>query len=169
MKHVFLILMLAFTLMPANAQNEPSLKKGDKAPCVCASDTLGRKHCIKKLAKGRYVVLDFWASWCGDCRKEIPALKKLYAKYPDNNTRVWVSVSFDHQPEAWKQLLRKEQLPWLQVSNGKPWKENPIAKAWDLHWIPTFFIIDPQGRVAASAITAEELEKKLQKIGQNDL
>ncbi|MGN0218124.1 MAG: TlpA family protein disulfide reductase, partial [Bacteroidaceae bacterium] len=82
-------------------------------------------------------------------------------------TRVWVSVSFDHKKDDWTKLLRKEQFPWLQLSNGKPWKENPIAKQWDLHWIPTFFIIDPQGRIAASAITAEELGKKLQEIGQN--
>ena len=167
MKKILLSLALMASLV-AGAQNEPTLKPGHKAPCVCAPDTLGKMHCTRRLAKGRYVILDFWASWCGDCRREIPALKKLYAQYPDNGERVWVSVSFDHKKADWMQLLRKEQFPWLQLSNGKPWKENPIARKWDLHWIPTFFIIDPQGRIAASAITAEELGKRLQEIGQND-
>lgn len=161
-KKLFFVIALAFSL-GVTAQTEPSLKKGTAAPMFSAPDTLGTSYSLKDF-KGRYVILDFWASWCGDCRREFAALKKLYAKYPNTKKRVWVSVSFDHKPEVWKEQLRKEKFPWLQVCNGQPWKKNDIAKAYELRWIPTFYVVNPKGKIVGSAITAEELGKVLEKL-----
>lgn len=159
-----IILAVALVLSTAAmAQTAPSLKEGTAAPLFSAPDTLGKVHSMKQF-KGKYVILDFWASWCGDCRREFAALKKLYSKYPDNKKRVWVSVSFDHKTDVWKQMLRKEKFPWLQICNGQPWKQNDIAKAYDLHWIPTFYVVNPKGKIVGSAITAEELQEVLEKI-----
>lgn len=163
-RRILIAIALAFAT-GTMAQTEPSLKPSTVAPFFSAADTLGVKHSLKdKEFKRRYVILDFWASWCGDCRREFAALKKLYAKYPNNKKRVWVSISFDHKADSWKQMLRKEKFPWLQISNGQPWKQNDIAKAYKLRWIPTFYVVSPNGKIVGSAITAEELEKVLEKI-----
>ena len=161
------ILVFAFALMSLAVfadDNMPSQKVGTPAPEFSATDTLGIEHSLIDY-RGHYLVLDFWASWCGDCRREIPALKKLFAEYADKTIEDkaidWLSVSFDHAEGAWKNCLRKEEFPWLQVSNLIRWKDNPIAEKWELHWIPTFFVIDPEGRIAGSAITADGLRDVL--------
>lgn len=165
MKKIFLCILVAFVAVVAQAdENMPSLKVGAVAPDFTAPDTLGVKHKLSDY-KGQYLVLDFWASWCGDCRRENPDLKDLYEEFKEetiNGTKIeWLSVSFDHEKNAWKNCLRKEQFPWTQVSNLTNWKKNPIAKKWDLHWIPTFFVVDPEGKIAGSAITAEGLKNEL--------
>ncbi len=155
-----------FFLLPLFSENNEKLKIGEIAPEFVAQDTLGKDIRLSDY-RGKYVILDFWASWCPDCRKEIPALKKLYKKYihVSNGVQktdiVFLSVSFDHNAESWKSLLRKERFDWPQISNGIPWKknQNPIAKAYKLHWIPTFFLIDPKGKIVGEVIVAKELEK----------
>lgn len=167
MKKLTIALLLAFFSIGCWAENEPSLKIGTIVPDFTAPDTNGTKHKLSEL-RGQYVVLDLWASWCGDCRRETPGLKALYEKYKDvkiNDKQVtWVGVSFDKEETAWKNYLDKEQLPWLQLCTFKEWKKNPIAKAFDLQWIPTFYIIDDEGKVAGSAITATGLHAELQRL-----
>ena len=143
----------------------PALQIGQQAPDFSAPDTLGR---VIKLSdyRGKYLVLDFWASWCGDCRREIPALKKLFAEH--RNTYIhgckleWLSLSFDNKAEAWKNVLRREHFEWPQVSNLKNTREDPVFKAFQLRWIPAFFILSPEGQVVAKAITADGLRRELE-------
>ena len=164
----FIITGILFLPLCASAENEINLKQGEDAPLFTAQDTLGNDISLSDF-KGKYVLIDFWASWCPDCRREIPMLKKLYKKYKnaklgkDKAKVEFLSVSFDHVADSWKALLRKEQFTWPQISNGIPWKKNknPIAQAYKLRWIPTFYIVDPKGHIVGGGITAKEVEKLL--------
>lgn len=145
----------------------PALKPGDMAPDFTAADTLGNKISLSDY-RGHYVVLDFWASWCGDCRKEIPELKKLHRDTHsiciDGKKMQWLSLSFDYKAESWKNMLRKEKFAWPQISSLKNTREDPTFKAYQLNWIPAFFIIDPEGRVVATAITAKGLSAAITQL-----
>lgn len=137
----------------------PTLAVGAEAPDFTLADTLGVALTLSTL-RGTPVVLDFYASWCGDCRAELPAVKALQAELAPQGYQ-FVGVSFDHDGDAWRSLLRTAQLPWPQVSNGIRWKENPVGTAYGLHWIPTLVLVDADGRIAATALTAEELKEKI--------
>ena len=170
MKKIIAALAALFLVsFSAIADNEPSLAVGQKAPAFTIADTLGTNISLSDY-EGKYLVIDFWASWCGDCRREIPELKKVFAEFneeiigPEQVEVNFLSVSFDHDAEAWKKLLRKEQFGWPQVSNLQPWKQNPVAKAYDLKWIPTFYVVNPMGEIAGSAITAEALREILESL-----
>ena len=138
----------------------PELKAGSKAPKLAAKDTLGNNVTLAQF-KGKYVVLDMWATWCGDCRREIPALKQLHAETYDKTIGgkqiQWLSMSFDTDANAWKNILKKEQFTWPQISNLKSTKQDPTFNNWKLHWIPAFFVISPKGEIVGSAITADGL------------
>ncbi len=166
-KSLISLMMLLIASFSYADDNMPSLTVGAAAPDFSASDTLGVEHRLNDY-RGSYVVVDFWASWCGDCRREIPGMKTLYndlqGETIDGKSIQWLSVSFDHDGKAWRNALRTYDFPWTQVSNLKKWKGNPIAKRWDLHWIPTLFVIDPQGRIAAAATTAEGLRAELYRL-----
>lgn len=164
---MFVAVLMAFLSIGCWADNEPSMQVGTQAPDFSAPDVNGVKHKFSEF-RGQYVVLDFWASWCGDCRRETPGLKTLFEQYNDlkidGKPIAWLGVSFDKESSALKSYLDKENLPWLQLCNYKEWKKNPIAKAYDLHWIPTFYIIDAEGKVAGSAITADGLRAELERL-----
>ncbi|MBR6287128.1 MAG: TlpA family protein disulfide reductase [Bacteroidaceae bacterium] len=170
MKKLILTLIAALLSLGSYAQtNMPTLKEGDAAPAFSVPDTLGVRHSLSDY-EGKYLVIDFWASWCGDCRREIPELKKVFSEFneeiigPEQVEVNFISISFDHKVEAWKEMLRKENFGWPQVSNLQPWKENEVAKAYDLHWIPTFFVVNPMGKIVGAAITAQGLRDILETL-----
>ena len=152
------------TLTSRHPEYLPSMKIGTTAPEFSAPDTLGTKISLSQY-RGKYVVLDFWASWCGDCRREIPQLKLLHNDVKDmriDGTPIeWLGMSFDRNEKQWKDMLRKSQMPWTQISNLKPTREDPTFKSYQLNWIPAFFLLDPEGKVIAKAITAEGLRKAI--------
>lgn len=167
MKHLILVLTTFFVALSANAQHEPTLPLGSPAPDFTVADTLGVNHSLSDYADA-LVVVDFWASWCGDCRREFSALKQLYEDYSECGVE-FISVSFDENEAAWKTCLRKQEFPWLQLSNLQPWHSkvdgvsvttNPIAKAYDLKWIPTLYLVD-HGTLIAYDTTVARFEEKL--------
>lgn len=147
----------------------PELKRGETAPELSAPTPEGKTISLADY-KGKYVVIDFWASWCGDCRREIPALKELYTESRDWKVGKeqlpieFLSVSFDFKREAWMALLDKEQFAWPQVSNLKNTREDPAYQAYKLHWIPAFYVVCPEGKIVGSAITADELRSLLKSL-----
>jgi len=156
-----------FPLDSLEIKYNPGIEKGAEAPAFELPDTLGNILSLNNF-KGKYVVIDFWASWCGDCRREIPEVKALYQTWKDakiNGAPIqFLSVSFDHDAESWKTILRAEEFEWPQVSNLVKYRGHPLAAAYGLHWIPSFAIVAPDGKIAGTAITSKRVDIILKQL-----
>ncbi|MFS8083451.1 MAG: redoxin domain-containing protein [Ginsengibacter sp.] len=128
-----------------------------------------QKDTLEKLVslanfKGKYVLLDFWASWCGPCRAENPNVVKAFNQYKDKNfTVLGVSLDQPGKKQAWLDAIHKDNLDWTQVSDLKFW-DNAVAKSYGIQAIPQNFLIDPKGKIIAKNIRGEELNSKLSEI-----
>ncbi|HEY0272741.1 MAG TPA: TlpA disulfide reductase family protein [Chitinophaga sp.] len=109
--------------------------------------------------KGKYVLLDFWASWCGPCRAENPNVLKTYNRFKDKNFTV-VGVSLDESADKWKEAIAQDKMPWMQVSDLKGWR-NEVAAQYGIQAIPCSFLIDPNGIILAKGLRGEALPAKL--------
>ena len=111
--------------------------------------------------RGKYVLLDFWASWCQPCRQENPNVVRAYNKYKDRKFTV-LGVSLDKDPVAWKQAVIADGLTWTHASELKDF-ESPTVRLYQIEAIPSSFIIDPQGKIIAKNLRGEELDSFLNK------
>lgn len=105
--------------------------------------------------RGHYVLLDFWASWCGPCLREVPNVKAIYEKYHDKGFEIF-GVSLDETAGSWKAAIKKNDMNWHHVSSLKGW-ECPVAKQYNVTGIPRMYIIDPEGKIIAQDLRGEEL------------
>lgn len=115
--------------------------------------------------KGKYVLVDFWASWCGPCRGENPNVVAAYNQYKDKGFTI-LGVSLDNDKTKWKEAVEKDQLTWSHVSDLKGW-QNEVAGLYLIRSIPQNVLIDPQGKIVARNLRGEDLSKELSKIFAN--
>ncbi len=112
--------------------------------------------------RGKYVLLDFWASWCGPCRKENPNVVKAYNQFKNKNFTVF-GVSLDEDKIAWQNAVLKDQLAWQHVSDLKGWRSSAAA-LYGVQSIPANFLLDPSGKIIAKDLRGKDLEKMLASV-----
>lgn len=96
--------------------------------------------------RGSYVLIEFWASWCPDCQEATPAVKRIFDTYSSRGL-VMLGVSFDEDEKRWSDYIEKNGLAWIQHREEKPWKESVVSADYNVRWIPTFYLIAPDGTV----------------------
>ncbi|MBL1280405.1 MAG: AhpC/TSA family protein [Fluviicola sp.] len=132
------------------------------APEIALKTPEGKELRLSSL-RGKYVLIDFWASWCGPCRRENPNLVRIYNEYKDNDFTIF-SVSLDKNAEAWKEAIEKDGLIWPNhVSDLLQWK-TPMVQLYGFNSIPHTVLIDKEGKIIGTGLRGETLEQKLKEI-----
>ncbi len=148
------------------AERLPVLKAvalGATAPEFIEADTSGKMVSLSSF-RGKYVLIDFWASWCGPCRHENPNVVKAYNHYKNQNfTIVGVSLDRPGAKDKWLNAIHKDGLTWTQLSDLKFWNSKTAA-LYGVHGIPQNFLLDPDGKIIAKNLRGNDLEDKLQGV-----
>ncbi|SKC95644.1 Peroxiredoxin [Chitinophaga ginsengisegetis] len=138
-----------------------SLVAGNPALAFSLPDTAGNAVALSSF-RGKYVLIEFWASWCGPCRMQIPYLKKSYAAFQNKGFEI-LGVSLDENREKWMKAIHDEQLPWTQVSDVKG-LESPVVAMYGITGIPLNFLLDTNGVIIARDLRDNELSVRLSEL-----
>jgi peroxiredoxin len=137
------------------------LSIGKAAPMFSQADEQGKPVSLSSF-KGKYVLVDFWASWCGPCRQENPNLVRTYEKFKSKNFEI-LGVSLDNNKDKWLKAIQEDQLNWPHVSDLKYWK-NEVAVQYGVQSIPANFLLDKEGKIIAKGLRGPALEKTLEHL-----
>ncbi len=139
----------------------PAGKEGTVVPDFKVKDKTGKEVSLSELRQGKkYVLIDFWASWCNPCRKEIPNLKKLYAQYSGKGFEI-VSISIDQKKADWEKALKEEGLTWPNFLD-----ETGVAALYKVKFVPTMYLITADGVMVGENLRGEALATKLKELFQ---
>ncbi|WP_343524877.1 TlpA disulfide reductase family protein [Pedobacter sp.] len=134
---------------------------GKAAPLFTQNNVVGKPVSLASL-RGKVVLVEFWASWCGPCRAENPNLVKQYQTYKDKGFEI-ISVSLDHVKENWLEAIEKDGLDWIHVSDLKGWN-NEVGRLYGVRAVPASFLVDAEGKIIGNGLRGEPLNKKLAEI-----
>ncbi len=137
-----------------------------KAPIVMTQTVEGAVWSLEDY-RGKVVLIHFWAVWCPPCVQEVPALKELYIKYKDHPDFILIGASLDERKEVLSKFCEQRQIEWLQLhEEGKGWQNN-LAQAFNVHFIPSLWLIDRKGEINAFEIGLDEMETRLIQLLNN--
>lgn len=134
---------------------------GQTAPEIIQNDPFGKKVALSSL-RGKYVLIDFWASWCRPCREENPNVVRLYNKYKTRGFDIF-SVSLDDNRDAWTKAINDDKLLWTHVSDLTKWNSG-VVKDYNIEAIPFTVLIDKDGKIIAKNLRGKDLENKLEAL-----
>jgi peroxiredoxin len=146
------------------AQQQEEAEKswvGKQAPDLTLPDVNGKPISISSF-RGKYLLVDFWASWCGPCRAENPNVVKAYNEFKGKDFAI-LGVSLDKEKDAWQEAIRADRLDWTHVSDLKFWQSEAVT-TFGFNGIPFNVLIDPQGKVIAQALRGDDLENELKSV-----
>lgn len=158
LKNLYLILNLVFVCDAINAQlpNISDPRVAIKLPTV-KGDSLTLES-----FKGKVVLLDFWASWCGPCRAANRQQVKLYSKYKPQGFEIF-SVSLDENKKDWQKAINRDKITWIQVNDPRGW-DAQTAIRWNIYQLPTTYLIDKKGNVVNIDLEGKELDDKIKTL-----
>lgn len=134
---------------------------GQQAPDFTLNSPEGKPVALSSL-RGKYVLIDFWASWCGPCRMENPNVVRMYDKFKSKGFDIY-GVSLDDNEKAWKTAIERDKLGWLHGSELKKWKSD-VAQTYGVNAIPATFLLDKEGKIIAKNLRGAALENKLTEL-----
>ena len=144
-----------------NQSSNGNIAVGQMAPDITLPDVAGKPFSLSSL-RGKYVLVDFWASWCGPCRQENPNVVSNYNQFKDKNFTI-LGVSLDQDKKAWLKAIKDDGLDWKQISDLKFWN-SAAATAYHVEAIPFNVLIDPQGKIIATELRGNDLHNKLAEV-----
>ncbi|MCL2168308.1 MAG: AhpC/TSA family protein [Lentimicrobiaceae bacterium] len=149
------------TLVKNRLERVKNTEESALLPNIELPDAEGQLISTQSL-RGKYLFVDFWASWCGPCIREIPYMKKAYAEFQDKGFEIY-SISLDDNKEAWLNAIAKYELNWLHVSDLLAFN-SPVAKQIAVAYVPHTFLLDPNGVILAVDVRGEDLENRLKEL-----
>ncbi len=151
-----IILFFAVLLIDFVSFAQPS--KGNAAPEISLPNASGNSILLSSL-KGKIVLIDFWASWCGPCRASNAELHNIYEKYKSKGFEIY-GISVDNDVNSWLKAVQQDKIDWMQVNDAT----GRVADKWNIDFIPNSFLLDANGKVIAENLDEKQLNKMLNKL-----
>jgi thiol-disulfide isomerase/thioredoxin len=152
--------LAAFAAFAFYKYRQPRFLAGEMAPDTAIALADGTALRLSDL-RGKYVLLQFWGSWCGPCRKENPHLARLYQQYAARGLEV-VSVGIEQNPQAWQRAIQQDGMVWKYHALESADFNGPLAREWNIRSIPAIFLLNPEGRIMGAGLRQEQLDKMLE-------